>query len=383
MINSRTTFPIINNWSGRAAFAIAVLCICLALAAATQRFLHIDETLFILLTGTVLVSLVAGFVAGSLVAMIVAFGQNLFFQTPRITVGTASSAQVFELVLFLVASFFLGWVGSQLRIAFSIAKTAKEEAETATRAREDLLAIVSHDLKNPLAAVRLNAQLLGKQPGIDDSEPASKMVRTIIRSTDRATRLIQDLLDFEKVRSGNLSVDLGNATPLELLTELHELMEQLAAQTTSIISVIEPIPEVPFACDKHRLIQALGNLVGNAVKFTSEGGTISIGCLEEHGSLRFFVRDTGPGIRTEDQPYLFDRYWQAAKTARQGTGLGLAITKGIVEAHNGRLWVESAPGEGSTFWFEIPKKMEVLTLGPKRQPAAEANDSSTGLKGKN
>jgi signal transduction histidine kinase len=108
--------------------------------------------------------------------------------------------------------------------------------------------------------------------------------------------------------------------------------------------------------DRHRILQVFANLIGNAIKFTPSGGTITVRAEQFEEDIQFSVEDTGPGIPKEEIPHLFDRFWQARKTARLGTGLGLFIVKGIVEGHGGRIWVESELGVGSRFHFTLPMK---------------------------
>jgi signal transduction histidine kinase len=129
----------------------------------------------------------------------------------------------------------------------------------------------------------------------------------------------------------------------------------MAAQKMLRLECALPDGAFEVDCDRDRVLQVLGNLIGNAIKFTPEGGTIKVRA-EQRGAAEalFSVADTGPGIASDELPHVFDRYWQAKKKARCGTGLGLSISKGIVEAHDGRIWVESAPGQGATFFFTIP-----------------------------
>jgi signal transduction histidine kinase len=127
------------------------------------------------------------------------------------------------------------------------------------------------------------------------------------------------------------------------------------------------LPEVD--ADRDRLLQVFENLIGNAIKFTPAGGSITVGAVQEGMQVLFSVRDNGPGIAPEDQPHLFDRFWQARPTRRDGAGLGLPIVKGIVEAHGGRVWVQSAPETGSTFFFTIPGSAD------RRAPPSEDNDA--------
>jgi len=111
---------------------------------------------------------------------------------------------------------------------------------------------------------------------------------------------------------------------------------------------------VPVLADPDRLFQVFSNLIGNAIKFTPEQGRIELRVVQRGDWLEFSVSDTGPGITIEDQAHLFDRFWQSRQHRHQGTGLGLYICRGIVEAHGGRIWVESEPGKGSTFRFTLP-----------------------------
>jgi signal transduction histidine kinase len=145
----------------------------------------------------------------------------------------------------------------------------------------------------------------------------------------------------------------------EVAAEAVEAQRMLtgAASVEIRLDAAEPLPEV--FVDRHRVLQVFENLIGNALKFTPAGGRITVGAVAQSGAVLCYVRDTGPGIPAEAQPHLFDRFWQARRSGaqrRSGAGLGLAIVRGIVEAHGGRIWVESAPGEGSTFYFTLPTR---------------------------
>jgi len=346
-------FPIVTTWSGRIWVTVSIFCVCLVLAQIADRYMPGEDGPLILLSGTVLVALFAGFIAGGFVALISVLRQNYFFQHPRGSFGLHSTDDLFELLLFLSVAVFLGWIGSLLRRAYAQAEAAKKEAERSSQAREDLLAIVSHDLKNPLSAIRLNSELLSKYPGIQEGA-AKRSLTSINQSADRAMHLIQDLLDFEKIRTGRLSVDLKPASSKQILEDVCEMMSSIAREKSLRLELLEPASDLFVLCDRERIMQALSNLIGNAIKFTAEGGMIQISCSKSREGALFSVRDSGPGIPEEHQLHLFDRYWQAKTTARFGTGLGLSITKGILEAHHGRIWVESKLGQGSTFSFMIP-----------------------------
>jgi PAS domain S-box-containing protein len=220
------------------------------------------------------------------------------------------------------------------------------EAQESVRAREDLLAIVSHDLRNPLGVVLASSALLLKsslppeQPGKEGR--ARRQIEAIERAGNRMNRLIRDLLDFAAIQAGHLSVSSHPREVGAIIREVLDALEPLAAAKT--IKLIDGSPEsgaLRISCDHDRVIQLFSNVVGNAVKFTPEGGTVTLGAEPDGGMVRFSVADTGPGISAEELPYVFDRYYQARRRNRDGIGLGLSIARGIVEAHGGRIWVES------------------------------------------
>jgi signal transduction histidine kinase len=219
--------------------------------------------------------------------------------------------------------------------------------------RDEVLAIVSHDLRNPLNTIKLSAGLLRQKLCPSEGMPGHKQVDIIERSSQRAVRLIQDLLEVGKIQSQRLQVERGRQDTARLVTEAAELHRGLAeAQGLRLTSELPALLPAVLA-DRERVQQVFSNLIGNAIKATAAGGHIALGARVEGGSVRFWVEDTGKGIPAEHLPRLFDWLWQAQGT-KEGAGLGLYITKGIVEAHGGRIWVESQPGHGSTFTFTLP-----------------------------
>jgi PAS domain S-box-containing protein len=230
-------------------------------------------------------------------------------------------------------------------------REARERAEAAIRTREEVLAIVSHDLRNPLNTIAMGATALRDFPG----EDPGRYVDMIQRAIQRMNRLIEDLMDVVKLEGGQ-RLALAPAM-VELAPLLGEMRESFQAQAEPRNQTVgyKCEPDVPpIVADRDRLLQVLANLLGNALKFTPEGGRVAIAVRRVEGDVWISVEDTGPGIPPEDMPRIFDLYWQARRTARLGAGLGLTISKGIVEAHGGRIWVESRPGEGSTFTFALP-----------------------------
>lgn len=229
-------------------------------------------------------------------------------------------------------------------------REAKERAEAAVRVRDETLGIVSHDLRNPLTKIALSADLL-----VDaTAEEGTELVETIRSSARQMQRLIQDLLDVARMESGALSVAKEPVETEPLVREMCESNERLAKQKQQRIACQIDGPLPPVCGDRERLVQVFGNLIGNAMKFAPERGTITIEARPNGNVLQFTVRDTGPGIPPADLKNVFTPYWQAKKTAHMGAGLGLAIVRGIVEAHGGNVWAENAPGGGALFTFTIP-----------------------------
>jgi PAS domain S-box-containing protein len=229
-------------------------------------------------------------------------------------------------------------------------REAKEKAEAAVRVRDETLGIVSHDLRNPLTKIALSADLLVGAP----QEEQPELVETIRSSARQMERLIQDLLDVARMEAGNLSVARDTVDTNSILREMCDSHDRIAAQKKQRI-VCETKDSLPPVCGDHdRLVQVFGNLIGNAMKFTPERGSITIEAHPDGNQVRFVVRDTGPGIPEADLRQVFTPYWQAKKTAHMGAGLGLAIVRGIVEAHGGTVWAENAPGGGAMFSFTIP-----------------------------
>jgi signal transduction histidine kinase len=237
-------------------------------------------------------------------------------------------------------------------------------AERAVAAREELLAVVSHDLQNPLMALMMKASLLQRQVASEDKEsPVARGIEGIVRAGRQMTELLRLLVDATAIEKGRLTVELKACEPAELAREVIELLTPVAA-SKSIRLAFEQSGALPAVlADRSRVLQVLSNLVGNAIKYTGSGGqvTLRLGASGERVSCS--VADTGKGIEPEHLPRLFERYWQVDRK-RDGLGLGLYISKGIVEAHGGDITVTSAPGEGSTFAFTLPQAREGALAAP-------------------
>lgn len=231
---------------------------------------------------------------------------------------------------------------------------ARSVAEAAVATREELLAIVSHDLRNPLNVI-VNCAYLLQRTTVEGGEGdrVHKSAETILRSTDRMVRLIADLLDLAQIQAGKLAIVQSSQDADGLISEGVETLRSLAtAKNIKLYGM--SIDGLRVYCDRERVLQILSNLVGNAIKFTPEGGSIYIDVRVNGHDAQFSVRDSGRGISDAELPRIFDRFWQAQSKNGGGIGLGLSIVKGLVEAHGGRPWVESQLGVGTTFFFTLP-----------------------------
>jgi signal transduction histidine kinase len=242
------------------------------------------------------------------------------------------------------------------------------ELRQAIKTREDVLAIVSHDLRNPLMVIMSAVRRLGSTD-LAKREDLQRFMNALAVSADQMRRLIDDLLDFSRMESGTFSIRKTAAYASDLIAETVEGMRSQAEtrRQTIVADVPAALPEIE--CDARRMGQALSNLLGNAIKFTPEGGVVQVSARVQRRELVVTVRDFGPGIPFEHLSHIFDRYWQAEETKMMGAGLGLFIAKGIVEAHNGRIWAESEMGEGSSFHFAVPLERVDNTLSRHSQPS--------------
>jgi len=254
----------------------------------------------------------------------------------------------------------------QLRIALARARARASEAEQAAadlrgaeaslrrslQARDEVSAIVSHDLRNPLNAVALAAELLCQS---DDAEDRRRHVGKIHSAVERMARLIRDLVDITRVESGTLAVDLAPLPAADLLAQAHgELSDVAAAAGVELVWLPPAPPDLRLAADRHRALQVLSNLLANAVRHSAEGGRVELGAERRDGEAVLWVKDEGSGLSAEELEHVFDRFWRGRRRRGDGAGLGLAIARGIVEAHGGHIEAESCEGCGATFRFTLP-----------------------------
>ncbi|OFZ53323.1 MAG: hypothetical protein A2428_10270 [Bdellovibrionales bacterium RIFOXYC1_FULL_54_43] len=257
-------------------------------------------------------------------------------------------------------------VAISLTIALAILLTRTltklyREAQIALRVREDVLAIVSHDLKNPLAAMLLNIKVLTKL--IRDNSGVQEFKRPVAllqASVSRMSRLIADLLDASRLEAGQFPIGSNVHVAAAIVKDALATIEPMAAEKSVQIDADLRDTETQVMCDHERIVQVLSNLIGNALKFTPRGGKVVIRTFPMDNVVRFTVSDTGPGIPEDQLRSIFDRYKQARSQDRtKGSGLGLFIVRGILRAHGTDIDVKSTLGKGSTFEFTLPRVMQI------------------------
>lgn len=252
-----------------------------------------------------------------------------------------------------------------LKLALDLARRAAlavdnarlyRRAQEAVRVRNELLGVVSHDLGNSLQAIFMAANSLAASLPIDEATSKARYyVEAIQRSAELMERLIHDLLEVRRMEAGQLSIRRQPQSLALLVAETCKVLEPLARMKgLALESEGDGSSLPPVDVDRERILQVLSNVVGNAVKHTPRGGRVTIRAEARVDEVLVSVADTGPGIPPDQLPYIFDRFWRAENSERRGIGLGLSIAKGIVEAHGGRIWVDSRPGEGSVFHFTLP-----------------------------
>lgn len=280
-----------------------------------------------------------------------------------LTFGTSSTRSPLDTVDLSLAEALAG------RITLAIENACHYRvAQRATAARDEVLSVVSHDLRNPLSAVTMYARVLLDNPPATEPERRS-LYQSVIDAADWMHRLMQDLLDAASIESGRLSVEIEPQS-VEHLVDASAKMFDARARADGVRILTEVDSRTPLvAADGARVLQVLGNLIGNALKYTPAGGTITVGAAPRADEVLLWVRDTGAGIAPQHLPHLFDRFWHMRGSSRtRGSGLGLAIARGIVEAHAGRIWVDSTVGVGSTFWFTLPG---AVLRAPERLPSVQ------------
>jgi signal transduction histidine kinase len=234
-------------------------------------------------------------------------------------------------------------------------REARLQAEEARRAREDALAVVGHDLRNSLGAIVMSsASLLGLPIADPKAERVRLSAERILRQANRIARVIADLVDFLKLEAGELTIRPEAASPAEMIDAAAKLLAGFAEERGVCIELQVPAALPQVRCDRDRIVQAVANLISNALKVSAWGEPVVVAARREGGEIVISVADRGPGIEAGELAHLFERYWRSSKPEYTGSGIGLAMATGIVHAHGGRIWAHSTAGQGSTFFFTLP-----------------------------
>jgi signal transduction histidine kinase len=228
------------------------------------------------------------------------------------------------------------------------------EAREAVRLRDQVLAIVSHDLRNPVGVVKLAAGLVLERVREQGDRRQIRHLQTIQRAAVRMEHLIGDLLDMASIHVGKLKIERRPQPAEALVQEAVEPYDAMATGQGFRFSVEQDVADLHLDCDHQRILQVFSNLLGNAFKFCRRGDRITVRARRDGNDIRFDVADSGPGIPIEDRLHVFEPYWSAERHGNKGTGLGLFISQAVIEAHGGKLWIDSEPGQGATFSFTLP-----------------------------
>jgi signal transduction histidine kinase len=283
-----------------------------------------------------------GFGPGVLSTLLSSLAIDYFWTEPYLELHVPESKNMASFAIFIASGLLVSALNGSLLASMRRAGRLHD-------ARETLLAIVAHDLRNPLGAIAMNAELLAR-PG-RTPEATQHALATIERSVLRMDRLISDVLDANKLETGRVDVVLREEPISPLALEaLETFLPSAKAHEIELTSAV-PTDLPSVRCDRERVLQILGNILGNALKFTPAGGKVALSATRKERFVSLLVRDSGPGIAPRDLPHVFDRYW---KKGGAGTGLGLYIVHGLVAAQGGEAWVESEPGRGTSVFVTLP-----------------------------
>ncbi|MFN3928693.1 MAG: sensor histidine kinase, partial [Thermoflexus sp.] len=222
------------------------------------------------------------------------------------------------------------------------------------------IADASHQLRTPLTALRTFLELL-QGPAAEDPEARAAFLAESQAQVDRMAWITQNLLDLSRFEGGLIQLDLAPHPLADVIRSAVSLFKEAVARKGLTLSMDLPEAPVEVLWDRWRIEMAISNLLDNAVKFTPAGGRITIGARLEGQAVRLWVEDTGPGIDPEDLPHIFERFYRGRNATAEGSGLGLAVVRWIVEAHQGKVEVQSVPGRGSCFELILPLRPEAST----------------------
>lgn len=252
-----------------------------------------------------------------------------------------------------------------LCVDISPLKRAEQQLREAIHAKDQIVSIVAHDLKTPLAAADMGTRLLNLATEQQDLDQVKQYVTRIKRAIKHTAKLADDILEAEKASTGRITIVAQEENAEEIVNEAVNMLRPLASEKAVHLRLESGASKSVVYCDRERVFQIFSNLIGNAVKFTSEHGEILIRAESSDDGVLFSVHDTGPGIAPDQLSHVFERYWRGDTAQKSGLGLGLTIAKGIVEAHGGKIWADSQEGRGTTFYFTL-----LSSMAPDRAPSS-------------
>lgn len=318
-----------------------------------------------------LMPLYGGFWLGLIFTAIMGLAIDYYFIWP---VGSVLSSweELMEFPVLMVVVTAIGLLTSSLREAFQKIDQAKSDLEQAIQARDEIIGIVSHEIKNPLMALQLGIKLIERLlPKRADTHGVMVQIARLEPLIKKMALLVEDLLDVTRLEAKVMSLDLKTSDLEEIIREVLESHHAVAVQKGIRLESHLAPKAAQVYCDPARCNQILSNLVGNSLKFTEPGGFVRVSTVNQGEMIEVTVTDSGKGIAPQHLPHVFDRFWQSDNRLREhGTGLGLAIAKGLVEAHGGRIWVDSEIGKGSVFRFTLRSAAEVSKLTSIHSSAA-------------
>lgn len=279
------------------------------------------------------------------------------------------------LALLAIVGFVVTWFfARRIAVAYRAETNARNVARRAVASRNELMAMVAHDLRNPLGAIALKAAYLRERSG--DADAVLKEAGSIESMTLHMSSLLDSMLDLATIEAGRFSVTQRACAVDELLREAADMFGNAARSKGVCFVAPEIMPDIRVHADKERVLQVLSNLLGNALRYTPRGGEIALSAARSGETARIAVSDSGPGIPAEHLPHLFDRFFRDQSAGKTSNGLGLFIARGIVEAHGGTIWAVNNPDRGATFCFTLPLGMAeanaetVVSDSPYTEPAA-------------
>jgi signal transduction histidine kinase len=345
-------------------YSSSILLILAALLIQIMVRPFLGEKVFLFFFPAVFLGSLVGGLGPGVLGTVLAVAFAWFFFLPEFNSFVVnSSVHVFGLVIFSSTGLLFSFISQKSRDAYF-------QARRSVQARDELIAMVSHDLKNPLMAVDLKVEVLNRiaKTSPIDYDSLIEHSKPIRESIANMRKLVDVLLDIAKIEGGQFAVEKKEVALLTLVSDLKTLMEPIATKKGVILDTTNVDFRCRALCDRDRLLEVLTNIVGNAIRFTPKDGKIDVSVKSTNHFLEFRVKDNGPGIPEAEIPFVFDRFWQGRKTSNDGTGLGLSIAKGIVEAHGGKIWVRSSVGKGTTFYFTIPQYPGFASVEPMRTP---------------